>query len=205
MEGILYYWIFWCWLIIAAFLWPKGTERTMAIYFILINLASSQSFVHGKEVAAGLSSLEMWAFSMYLTARNGYLKSPRFLLGVFGMMAGYAAIQLFQLFDPVWFIVDKFYILLIVFTGGSLYIGKDWMERMVLFTAAMLQGEFLYWAVIRHFYEGLFIGGADFLDLCASGTAVIGTWTLLGMGAELVRKRRKKNTGSQDPVLTRFP
>ncbi|MFY4775965.1 YphA family membrane protein [Metabacillus sp. RGM 3146] len=177
MEGIFYYWIMWGAFIAAAFLWKKSAERTIAVFFILINLASSQMFIHTSSFSVGMAYLEIWGLSFGLIAVKRYFTSFSFLLLAFAMMAGYTAIMLFQLFDPVWFIIDRFYILLILFGGLSLYFGKDFLNRLSLFIVALSQGEFLYWAVLRHFYDGLTIGGHGYLDLLAAGGGVIGIWS----------------------------
>lgn len=179
MEGILYYWIMWTAFIVSAFLWKKSTVRTIAVFFILINIASSQMFIHTQSFSAGIAYLEIWGLSFGLIAKNRYFTSFTFLLLAFAMMAGYAAIMLFQLFDPVWFIIDRFYILLILFSCLSLYFGKTFMQRLTLYLVALSQGEFLYWAVLRHFYDGLSIGDQGYLDLLAAGAGVIGVWSAI--------------------------
>ncbi|WP_203287661.1 hypothetical protein [Metabacillus sp. cB07] len=175
MENVFYYWILWGAWIIAVFLMKKSAKRTFLSFLLL-------TFIITGEMTAQVYPFTV-SVPFVLTLLTGYYlfsKSPRKLysfLSVMTMSAAYAAVHLVELFDPVWFAVDRFYVVTGLLSILANYLGKSIHERLGFLFVAIAHGDVLFYGILSRFYSGLAIGSYDYMNMAAVSLLAVCTWT----------------------------
>lgn len=149
----------------------------MISMFILLCIGFSGLFIEYESFYIRSSFLLIISTGYYLAAKNE--RKVYFFLSVMALTSAYAGIHLFELYDPVWFLIDRSAVIIGLLGVLSIYLGKSMAERLGLFILSMSQGEFLFWVILSKFHQGLTIGTSDYLNMAAAGFAIICVWTYL--------------------------
>ncbi|MEC0830142.1 hypothetical protein P8917_16635, partial [Bacillus atrophaeus] len=115
MEPFYYYWSMWFLWILTTFILEKTKSRFIVSVFILTNIILS---IHHFTFYFTLNA----AYVMFYTtacAFGGYLgmyKRLRYIVLHMTLVFAYAFVFLFALYDPVWFIIEPEWVVVMVFT-----------------------------------------------------------------------------------------
>jgi len=174
MEGIFYYWIMWaCWIIVT-FWMKKGTQRFWYSFFILLNIFVSQTYVQLLEFNIGLSF-----FLFTLAGILGSIQQKRYIhtvMTAFTIALSYSSLQLFFVYDPVWFIADVKVVSSVVAFVIALFLGKDYVHSFSCLLIGLCYGELIFWIVISSIYKPVTIGDASFLETMVFATCFLYIW-----------------------------
>lgn len=177
MEGIFYYWFMWASWIVVTFWMKKGKKRVWYSFFILLNLSVSQMFVQLNEFKLGLSYL-LFA----LLGLIGLLHQKRYvhtILTVFTIALSYASLQMFYVYDPVWFIYDvRIFCSFIAFLL-AIFLGKDNVHSFSCLLTGLCYGELIFWFVISSIYKPVTVGDVLFLETVVFTTSFFLFWVVL--------------------------
>lgn len=195
VEHVIFYWIMWSSWIVAVFFMKISRVRTMTSMIILLCIGLGELFIEYDAFLIRAAFLLIVSTGYYLAAKNE--RKVYFFLAVMALTSAYAGIQLFALYDPVWFLIERNAVIIGLLGILSIYLGKSMAERLGLFVLSMSQGEFLFWVILGKFHQGLVIGTSDYLNMTAAGFAIICIWTYLeSIAAEFNQQIQKSAKGN---------
>ncbi|WP_406620585.1 hypothetical protein [Bacillus atrophaeus] len=196
MEPFYYYWSMWFLWILTTFILEKTKSRFIVSVFILTNIILS---IHHFTFYFTLNA----AYVMFYTAAcafGGYLgmyKRLRYIVLHMTLVFAYAFVFLFALYDPVWFIIEPEWVVVMVFTVVTASVERNFRERLALFVLGMCQGELLYSFIIQRFAGAVSIGDFQWLYACSAGTILLfGISKCEHLAGQLSQKGKRSNKGA---------
>lgn len=180
MEGVLFYWLFWIGWIITTFFYPKRhPNRLKFSAWILVTILFSTFYLNlfGFELSgSGVFIL----FTTYLYIVQYKKKQILYLLLTsFIIMIAYVCFLLFELFDPIWIIFKREWMLSLMISYLAIFLHSNKMQRILVILLGMIQGEMLYAQIIRKYsfvYPSVTL---SFLDALALTLVIILAWNCL--------------------------
>ena len=176
MEGIFFFWFAWIGWVWTVFMMDRSTLRTrLSVYLLMLMIASPY------ELPAGRFSINASALILICgyIIETSHLKKREFLhvfTASFIVMLGYMSFLLFELFDPVWLIFDRQWLIpLCVFTLAAL-IEKEPLRIYASIAGGMLQGEFVFSFVIDRISSSYTVASYHFLDVLSGAILLAGIW-----------------------------
>lgn len=194
-----FYFLSWMGWIIVTFFFPKSAIRTnMSILFLLV-IAGSTTAVHifGFSVTVSFLVLAVSAFILLVnTLKQKYLLQ---YLSICTVAMAYVCFIIFEIYDPVWIIFDRTWLLSFIILYLSLLLFKAKRERFVFQLTGVLLGEILHSIVIDRIFSYSVMGSFEFLAVLALSTAGLCTWmifeTLTIQLDSLIQKRVRERQG----------
>ncbi|KAF0818821.1 putative membrane protein [Bacillus sp. ZZV12-4809] len=177
MEGIIFYWISWMVWIIATFFMDRTNKyRFLLSAWILLFIMLSPWTINIFNFKTGMAGLFLLV-SLYVYA--GRLKGRSklyFLFCTFILMMAYVTFHLFELFDPVWVMFSRKWMLSVLLVYMAVLLQKNRMLRLPLILLGGIQGEVLYAIIIKSFSFPYTIGSLAFLDIMAISISISALW-----------------------------
>jgi hypothetical protein len=180
MDGALFYWISWIIWIAATFLLDHKNKYRYTISKKLL-IAIILSPVH-----FSVFRYEVYAASVFIFISImmdiSKLKSRRifyFFVSSFIIMLAYVSFLLFELFDPVWVIVDRKFLLAFILIYLTFMLQSDFRMRLYTMLSGIFQGELLYAFVLRQNGFSYPIGSLACLDIAALTAAMMLLWNTM--------------------------
>jgi hypothetical protein len=189
MEGFLFYWLFWIGWIITTFFYPKRhPERFIFSAWILGTILLSTFYLNlfgFKLSGSGVFIL----FTAYLYIVQFEKKQILYmLLTSFIIVIAYVCFLLFELFDPIWIIFKREWMLSLLITYIVIFLHSEKRQRILVILIGMIQGEVFYAQIIRKYsllYPSVTL---PFLDVFALTLVIILTWNGLETTAKYYEK-----------------
>ncbi|WP_458412677.1 hypothetical protein ACNQFZ_17965 [Schinkia sp. CFF1] len=178
MEGIYFYWFSWLGWVFTTFLMNKSKQRTILSFVLLLVIAVSDHVLRGGGYTFRASFLLLLLFSFVLLSKSKGLHLGYHLICSLIISIGYTCFQLFELFDPVWLIFDRKWMLSFVILYLILMLAKDFYYRASVAISGVCNGELLYSFILKKFSFKVEIGGFLFLDALAVIIFSIAAWSL---------------------------
>ncbi len=182
MDGLLFYWLFWFGWVITTFVYPKHhPHRLSCSAWLLGSIILSDvslAFLGHEWNGAGLFIIV--TIYLYIAGLNRK-KVLYFLLSAFILMLLTVCFLFFELFDPVWILIDREWLLAIVVVYGTLLLHSDKRARLLSLWFGMVHGEILYAFILKRFSFSYPISSLAFLD----AFAIAGMMVLVWNGMEL--------------------
>ena len=153
MEGILFYWIFWIgWIIITFFYRKRHPDRLKFSASILVN----NLFINILFILFGFELSGSGVFIIF----TAYLYIVQFekrqilylLLTSFIIMIAYVCFLLFEMFDPIWVIFKREWMLVLLIAYVVIFLHSDKKQRILVMLIGLIQGEVFY----AHYQEIFF-------------------------------------------------
>lgn len=179
VEGIYFYWISWLGWIITTFFMRKCRERTVLSFVILMVIAVSDFTFQAENVTLRTAFLILLLFSFVLMAKTKGLSLLYYLISSLIISIGYGCFHLFELFDPVWLILDRKWMLAFIVLYLTLMLAKDYYYRMTIAIIGFCNGELLYSLILNKFSFAVELGDFPFLDALAVSLLLLSFWSLL--------------------------
>lgn len=180
MEGAMFYWISWAFWVYLTFILNKQNPyrlKLAAAVLIVIILSNVHFMAGGFDVFA--SGLFLLLFSYLIVGREKRRAIIYFFICSFIVTIGYVAFHLFEIFDPVWIILKKEWMMGICFGYLSILLQKTLKGRLLIIVSGTMQGEILYAYILSKYHFPYSIGDFAYLDVCSLITALIVGWSCL--------------------------
>ncbi|KOP83259.1 hypothetical protein ACFFHH_08385 [Cytobacillus solani] len=178
MEGLTFYWVSWFFWIIATFFMNKnGRSRLMLSLFLLLLIIVSPYTVVLFNFELSIAGLLLCCPLYSFAARLDWKKRMYLLICSFIIMLAYVCFHLFALFDPVWLIFPRNWMLAVILMLLSFVLNGKKIHRMYIVVLGAIQGEFLYALILSKYSFPYVIGSLTFLDVLSLSTILIVLWS----------------------------
>lgn len=177
MEGIIFYWLFWTYWIIATFFLKKTHPyrgKLSAWILITIILSTMSLDIPGLNISM--------AILFILVINYGYAASLKkrevfyFVITSFIITLAYVSFHLFELYDPVWVIFKREWLLAILLTYLTLMLHSGIQMKLMTILTGSVHGEIIYSGIIKNLSFSYQIGSPSFLDIIALSTGFMAAW-----------------------------
>ncbi|MBB6444714.1 YphA family membrane protein [Bacillus benzoevorans] len=180
MDGLLFYWIFWLGWVITTFFYRRDHPHRLTVSAWILGaviLASVTFNILGLQWnGAGL----FFIVTVYLYIAGLQSKQALyFLLSSFILMVLTVSFLLFELFDPVWIIIERKWLLAVLVVYGTLLLHSDKNKRILSLLFGMVHGEIFYAYILKKFTFSYPISSPAFLDALALACVLVLTWNSL--------------------------
>ncbi|MGG5253781.1 YphA family membrane protein [Neobacillus sp. SM06] len=178
MEGSMFYFLFWCSWIYITFIMKKEnpfrTKLAAAVLIVIILADFSIPIGNNKVYAGGLFLLII----TYMAAKKVKGKSlAYFFICSFIILIAYVTFHLFELFDPVWLILKKEWMMGIILGYLAILLQKNIWGRLFILISGTMQGEILYAFILSKYGFGYPIAGLAYLDSFSLTAVLLILWS----------------------------
>lgn len=178
IEGLFFYWVAWLFWIFATF-FVKKTEvyrlRISVCILVTIILEPYQFVVLGFQMNMALAFL--YFFFILNIAKQKKISLLYTLICSYIIMMAYASFLLFELYDPVWVLLDRTWLLGITLSYLCVLVQQNNWNRVYVLAIGMIQGDFIYSLVLGNIGFVYPIGTEQFFDCLAASIMVLCIWS----------------------------
>jgi hypothetical protein len=198
MEGVLFYWFAWMGWIWTTFLLNKNNENRVRFsiwLLVLIIFSPYRMTIMGIEVYLAAFIL----LSLFVVS-TAYLTSRVFLsvfISVFIVMLGYVSFLLFELFDPVWVLFDRKWMIAVGGVLLSSVLQSTIRLRVISLVTGMLLGDFLFAVLLKKLSFSYLVAAPAFMDILSIIIMLIVIWTGLSYFAQASNNYIYQGRGKQ--------
>lgn len=177
-EGLYFYFLGWTGWIIVTFLFPKSSLRTFLSILLLLVMACSATHIDIYGFSVSLAFVILIFTAIFLLTNT--MKQKYFLnyFSICTMSLAYVCFVIFEIYDPVWIIIDRTWMLSFILLYLALLLFKTKWERFAFMLTGILQGEILNSFVLNSIFSYSVIGSFDFLAVLFLTSAGLGTWMI---------------------------
>lgn len=198
MEGALFYWFSWLGWVWTTFFMEKQNKYRFNIALLLLILIISSPYkmvILGVEVY--IPAIVLMTFFLIETAklRNRIFFSV--FVTSFIIMLGYVSFLLFELFDPVWVIFDRKWLISISLLLLATVLQTEKYLQILSVGMGMLIGEFLFSFTMNRLAFPYPVASPAFLDVVSLATIILGVWVSIQYFADLVGGFMNQGRGKQ--------
>lgn len=180
MEGTMFYWILWVfWVYTTFFMNKQNPYRTKlaSVILVIISLSSVRfTFMSFEFYASGLFMLLLSYFTFSKKKLGSLLYS---FICSFIITIAYVTFNLFVIYDPVWVIFPKEWMMGICFSCLAIFLQTSLKDRLLMIVSGGVQGEILYAVYLSKFEFSYPIGSMAFLDVISLITILLVSWSIL--------------------------
>ena len=180
VEGEIFYWTCWAFWIYLTFLLEKQNPYRMklaAIVLIVLILSNIQFKVSVFEIQA--SGLFILGISYLFISQEKRTAIIYYFICVVIISIAYVTFHLFEIFDPIWIIFKKEWMMGIVLWYLAILLQKTLKGRLLILFAGAMQGEILYAFILNKFQFPYLIGAYASLDVCSLTALLLVGWSAL--------------------------
>ncbi|KAB2338335.1 hypothetical protein F7731_01860 [Cytobacillus depressus] len=178
MEGLTFYWFSWMFWVITTFFMKMNSKLRLflSIWVLILIILSPYSFSSfGFEIS--YVSIILLGTLFYMISKIKRLTAAYVLISSFITMMAYVCFQLYALFDPVWIIVSRNWMLALLLVSLTLILQANKYYRVIIILLGSIQGEFLYAHILKKYSFPYLIGSVAYLDVAALSSALLCVWT----------------------------
>lgn len=177
MEGIYFYGFAWSIWIIVTFIIKKSSNirLPLACAILLCLIISPYSFEMKGFTISDISILLLIIIFLKIGSASKK-KKGYFLIATLIVSIGYVSFLLFELFDPIWIIFKREWMLSLLLTYFSVLLQKQISWRIATVIIGCLYGDILFAIIIHRFSFPYEIGSMEFLDVCALTSTMVFGW-----------------------------
>lgn len=180
MEGWFFYYSFWTVWIILSFIVPKPHPyRLPYSVFVLISLILSTKTVTLFGLQMNATVFFWYGWCMVLLSR---LKLSHLLYQVCASLVSmlvYTVFLLFELYDPIWVIMDRRWLLTILISVVTILLNSSIEKRLIVSLIGLIMGEILNAVVLRQTGIDVTITSPGLLDICSIICITVIGWSSL--------------------------
>lgn len=182
MEGIIFYWFSWLgWVYITFSLRKNHPNRIKLAFALLMMIICSNRFlsIFGFHVNIAFILLICFVYAGMIKLKKRQLLF--LMISAFIVSLIYVSFQLVAMFDPIWILFKKEWMLSFVLSYVTILFYKKPGLRIYTVLSGVIQGEFLYSLILYKKYFEHEIGSLAFLDICAISLMFIVCWRIFEM------------------------
>ncbi|MBM7619566.1 hypothetical protein JOC95_001415 [Bacillus tianshenii] len=176
VEGLYFYFLSWVGWIIVTFFFSKSKQRLMVSVLLLLIIIGSNTFIPIMEFQISFSFIVLAFTAIILLV---IVLKKNLLLHYFSICTvalAYVCFKLFEIYDPVWIIFDRTWMLSIILLYLGLMLFKSKSERFVFLLTGLLMGELLSSFVLHSVFRYSVVGSFEFLDVYALTLSGLSVW-----------------------------
>ncbi|MCM3586489.1 hypothetical protein M3182_12165 [Mesobacillus maritimus] len=198
MEGAMFYWFAWLgWVWATFFLSRDNPYRLKIAFWLLLLMISSPYRIELLGIELQITAIILMGISLVELAilRNRIFYSV--FLSSFIMMLAYVSFLLFELFDPVWVIFDRKWMIAI---GGVLLasvLQSHKRLQVLSLGTGMLLGEIFFSFYMKKLSFTYAVASPVFLDALSLAGLVFSIWGVLSYVSELSADYINQGRGKQ--------
>lgn len=155
---------------------PLRLKLSVAI-LILIILSNIHFMVSRFEINA--SGLFLLVLSYILISQEKQRTIIYFIICSFIVTIAFVTFHLFEIFDPIWIIFKKEWMMGICFGYLSILLQKTLRGRLLIVMCGTIHGEILYAIILNKFHFPYLIASSAYLDVCLLISALLVGWSCL--------------------------
>ncbi|MCM2531819.1 hypothetical protein NDK43_04695 [Neobacillus pocheonensis] len=177
MEGAMFYLISWSFWVYLTFIFKKQNpyrlKLTAAVLMVII-LSNLHFTVGSDEVFDSGLFLLLMSYLFISKEKRGAM--TYFFICSFIVSIAYVTFHLFEIFDPIWVIFKKEWMMGICFGYLAILLQKTLKGRLLIIVSGTMQGEFLYAFILSKYQFPYSIGDFAYLDVCSLTSALLVGW-----------------------------
>jgi hypothetical protein len=180
LEGAIFYWVCWAFWIYFTFILDKQNpyRLKLAVIVLIVLILSNVKFAVGSfEIQA--SGLFILVISYLFLSQEKRGAIIYFFICSFIVSIAYVTFHLFEIFDPIWIIFKKEWMMGIVLWYLAILLQKTLKGRLLVIFAGTMQGEILYAYILNKFQFPYLIGAFAYLDVCSLTALLLVGWSTL--------------------------
>jgi hypothetical protein len=188
LEGAIFYWTCWSFWVYFTFILDKHNPyrlKLAAIVLIVLILSDVQFMAGSFEIQA--SGLFILGISYYFLSQEKQGAIIYFFICSFIVTIAYVTFHLFEIFDPIWIIFKKEWMMGITLWYLAILLQKTLKGRLIIIFAGAMQGEILYAYILNKFQFSYLIGAFDYWDVCSLTALLLSGWTVLENAGSLLQ------------------
>jgi hypothetical protein len=179
MEGAMFYWICWSFWVYLTFILEKHHPYRLKLsVFVLLLIISSNFHFTFVEVEFYASGFYLLILSYAVISQEKIGAIFYYFICSFIVSMAYVTFHLFEIFDPIWIIFKKEWMMGICFGYLAILLQKTLKGRLLIILAGTMQGEFLYAYFLSKYQFPYTIGAFAYLDVCALISALLVGWSI---------------------------
>lgn len=179
MEGVYFYWIAWIAWIITTFLMEKTNQRLrLSVLILLVIIVSSEKIPFFQYEISG-SIVFALIISIGFLRRNPFKAIAYLFICSLTITAAYVSFHLLEIYDPVWILFDRKWMLTIGLAFLNLLLMKNIEDRIHCIIISVCQGELLFGFILSRLQFQYGIGEMITLDILALSLGVVFVWSKL--------------------------
>ncbi|WP_235822808.1 YphA family membrane protein [Cytobacillus massiliigabonensis] len=177
LEGLTFYWVSWFFWIAATFFMDKNhhSRFALSLYLLLLIIASPYTIALF-DFDLSIAGLFLCCPLFYFASRLDWQKMIYLFICSFIIMLAYVCFHLFELFDPVWLIFPRNWMLAVILLIMSLLLHGKKRYRLFIVVLGSLQGEFLYALILSEYSFPYVIASLAFLDVLSLSAILLALW-----------------------------
>jgi hypothetical protein len=180
VEGSMFYWILWVfWIYVTFFMNKQNLYRSKLGSVILVLIILSN--VHFK-----VMRFEFYASGLFILLLSYIILGKKKLGSLlyaficsFIVTIAYVTFNLFVIYDPVWVIFQKEWMMGICFSCLAIFLQTSLKDRLLIIVSGTMQGEILYAFYLSKFEFSYPIGTIAYLDVFSLITILLVSWSIL--------------------------
>jgi hypothetical protein len=198
MEGIFFFWLSWIGWVISTFFMKKDNKRLIISAALLIVIIGSPYEVTVLSYPINVSFLLLIVISYAVISQQTKKRTILYLFISSHILAtANVAFHLFGMFDPVWIIFDRMWMLAGMMAYLTLLLIKNVWLRLATVCAGFGQGGLMYMLILDRYNFPIEVGSLSYFDVVAQTLMIITVWGLIENGATMLeahmqRKQNKK-------------
>lgn len=180
MEGAMFYWICWMYWVFFTFITHKQNPYRLILssaILVVITISNIHFTVAGFEFYAGGILLLFISYVLISSETRGVI--IYYFICSFIVTIAFVTFHLFELFDPIWIVFKKEWMMGICLCILSLLLQKNIKGRLVIIASGTMQGEILYAYFLSRYDIPYSIGSLAYLDVCLLTFMMITVWSAL--------------------------
>lgn len=172
MSGYSFLWFFWVFWILSTFFMRKENARYKISAWLLtmIILSLPAFYIAGMKVS--FASVFMLFTAYFIIIKEKKSTAAYSLLTSYIVMLAFAGFQLMELYDPVWVLFQRKWMLAVFIVYLITLLQKGLRLQMAVLLAGTVHGEFLYAIIVRRIME-YHVASPVTLDVVAISLACI--------------------------------
>jgi hypothetical protein len=180
MEGSIFYWILWVfWVYVTFFMNKQNHYRSKLATFILVLIILSNVHFMFMSFEVHASGLFMLLLSYIILSKKKLGSLLYAFICSFIVTIAYVTFNLFVIYDPVWVIFQKEWMMGICFSCLAIFLLTSLKDRLLIIVSGTMQGEILYAFYLSKFEFSYPIGAIAYLDVFSLITILLVSWSIL--------------------------
>ncbi|OIK17139.1 hypothetical protein BIV60_01030 [Bacillus sp. MUM 116] len=178
MEGSMFYWISWSfWVYLTFFLNKQNPYRFKLAAAILMLIALSTLHFRLGNIDIFASGLFLLFLTFILISKEKLRAIIYFFICSYIIGISYVTFHLFEIFDPIWIILKKEWMMGILLGYLAILLQKTLRGRLLIVLNGTMQGEILYTIILSKYHFPYSIGTFAYLDVCALISFLLVGWS----------------------------
>jgi hypothetical protein len=177
VEGLYFYGFAWALWIIATFLLKKKSKLRLPIaFFTLMAIIISPYTMEIQETSVSYLSIFMLAVIFIKISYFTLKKKLYFFLTSLIISIGYGTFLLFELFDPIWIILKREWMISLLITYLSVLLQEKLTWRISTVIIGCIYGDIIFSIIIQRFSFPYLIGSMSLFDVCSLASIMLFGW-----------------------------